>query len=74
MKKEKNLVKVFSGAEAPAILLKKRLEETGIEALIKNDSHDAFLGAAPRVVDVYIEEKNIDKASAIIQEMNLTLK
>ncbi len=41
MKKE-NLVKVFGGTEASALLLKGRLHETGVESIINNDSMDEF--------------------------------
>jgi len=66
MKPGNKLVKVFSGDETMVLLLKDRLEQAGIPALIKNDSHDAFLQAAPAVIDLYIEESLIEKAGPII--------
>lgn len=65
MEKE-NLIKVFAGAESAVILLKTRLEETGIKCIIKNDSSDAFLGTAPQVIDLYINGEDIIKAKPII--------
>jgi len=68
MKKEQ-LIKVFAGSEQTAILLKDRLEQIGVESIIKNDSSDAFFGQAPQIVDLYIGKTNIEKAQQIIQEI-----
>ena len=68
MKKE-NLVKVYGGTEASALLLKERLYETGIESMIKNDSMDAFLGTSPDSVDLYIDEADFEKAKDIIRDL-----
>jgi len=43
MKTSNDLIKVYSGTEATVILIKSRLEETGISSIIKNDSSEAFL-------------------------------
>ncbi|HKK42766.1 MAG TPA: DUF2007 domain-containing protein [Bacteroidales bacterium] len=68
MKKE-NLVKVFGGKEALALLLKGRLYEIGVESIIKNDAMDAFLGTSPGTVDLYIAGADIEKAKDIIQDV-----
>lgn len=68
MEKE-NLIKVFAGAESTVILLKTRLEEIGINCIIKNDSSDAFLGTAPLVIDLYINEEDLKRAKPIIQSI-----
>ncbi|MFN2313857.1 MAG: putative signal transducing protein [Bacteroidales bacterium] len=70
MEKEENLIKVFTGPEATAMLLMQRLEETGIESLIKNDSNLGYLGAVPQLMDLYIFEEDLDKAMPLIEEMN----
>jgi Putative prokaryotic signal transducing protein len=64
------MIKVFVGSEASAILLKARLEEAGVKVLIKNDSSSAFLGVAPDVVDLYIEDMDIEVAEPIIREFH----
>jgi len=74
MKKADNLIKVFTGDEASAILLKSRLEETGVSALIKNDSSSAFFGAVPSVIDLYIQESDLKKAKPMISEFIKTDK
>ena len=68
MEKE-NLIKVFAGSEPTGILLKSRLEEIGINCIIKNDSSDAFLGTAPLIIDLYINEENLEKAKPVIQSI-----
>jgi hypothetical protein len=70
MKKSKELIKVFTGPEPSAILLKERLEETGIPVLIKNDSSSAFFGAATPVIDLYIEAAVVERARSLIKEFN----
>jgi hypothetical protein len=70
MEREENLVKVFTGPEPTALLLMKRLEETGIKSLIKNDSGLGYLGAVPAVIDLYIFEEDMEKARSLIEEMN----
>jgi hypothetical protein len=72
MKKRENLVKVFSGPESSVILLKSRLEETGISALIKNDSEDAFFGVTPRVVDLYVKAADLKKTRTTMKDLNVT--
>jgi hypothetical protein len=71
MKKGENLIKVFSGPESSAILLKSRLEETGISALIKNDSEDAFFRVTPRVVDLYVKEADLKITKTTMQDLNI---
>ena len=66
---KENLFKVFTGSESSVIFLKSRLDEIGVESIIKNDSSDAFLGTAPQVVDLYISKRNLKKANPIIQSM-----
>ena len=68
MKEKSNLIKVFIGDEASAILLKSRLEKIGISSLIKNDSYSAPLGVAPLSVDLYIQNTDLMKAKPLITE------
>jgi hypothetical protein len=66
--KKHTLIKVFAGEESSAILLKNRLSEIGIESIIKNDSSNAFFGARPEVIDLYIDDNDLEKAGPIIME------
>lgn len=68
MKKEKDLISVFTGPEASAILLKSRLEEIGIFTLTKNDFSGSFLGVVQPSVDLYIKESDLKRAGPLIRE------
>lgn len=68
MKRSDKLIKVYCGPEASAALLKARLEEAGISALIKNDSPQAFFVTVPSAVDLYIEEKHLKEAEQLLKE------
>jgi hypothetical protein len=72
MRKEENLIKVFSGPESSAILLKSRLDEKGISALIKNDSEDAFFGVTPRVVDLYVKSTDLKITMNTMRDLQIT--
>ena len=74
MKKEESLIKVFSGPESSAILLKSRLEEKGIDTLIKNDSEDAFYGVSPKVVDLYVKATDLKITRTTMQDLNITIE
>lgn len=68
MNDEDNIVRIYSGTEASVLILKAMLEEAGVPSLIKNDSSSAFLGAIPGIVDMYIEEKDLKRASPLIED------
>jgi hypothetical protein len=69
MNNKNDLIKVFSGPEATAILLKSRLEESGISSIIKNDSSEAFLGVATPFTNLYINESDLKKAQPLISDI-----
>jgi hypothetical protein len=68
METDNNLIKVFAGPEATAIILKERLEEIGIDALIKNDTSSAFFGGHTHVIDLFINESDLKEAKPLIEE------
>lgn len=72
MKERNNLIRVFTGTEVLVILLKERLEEVGISALIKNDFQSGisvgFVGGVPSAIDLYIQESDLKEAEPIIDE------
>jgi hypothetical protein len=68
MRKEKNLISVFTGPEASVILLKGRLEGIDIFTLTKNDFSGSFLGVVPPSVDLYIKESDLKRAEPLIRE------
>ena len=71
MKNEDQLVRVFSGSEVSVILLKAKLEEAGVSAIIQNDFQSGiaagFAGSTPTGVDLYIREGDLQLAEPILQ-------
>lgn len=68
MKNEEELIRVFTGPEPTALLLLEMLEETGVKGLIKNESGLGYIGAVPQVMDLYILEDDLEKATPLINE------
>ncbi len=75
MGKENNLIRVFTGTEVLVYLLKERLEEVGVSALIKNDFQSGItvglVSGVPSAIDLYIRESDIIEAEPIINEFIL---
>lgn len=72
MKKENEIIRVYTGSEVSVILLKGELEEAGIPSMVQND-FDAGLSAGfgsgvPSAVDLYIQMSDLNKAKPIIDE------
>lgn len=72
MKKEDELIKIFSGSEIAANLLKAELQEVGIPSLIKNDFQmgisSGFAGGIPNLIDLFINESDRKKAEPTVKE------
>lgn len=68
MDKADNLIKIFAGTEVAVLLLKGELEQIGVTALSKNDSSSSFLGVVPGAIDLYIQESDMEKAEAVIND------
>jgi hypothetical protein len=72
MKKENELIRVYTGSEVTVFLLKGELEQAGIQSMIQND-FDAglsagFVSGVPSAVDLYIQNKDLNMAEPIINE------
>ncbi len=72
MKNDDKIVRVFSGSEVSVILLKAKLEEAGVSAIIQNDFQSGiaagFAGSTPTGVDLYIREGDLTLADPILSE------
>ena len=72
MKNGNDLIRVFTGTEVLVYLLKERLEEVGISALIKDDFQSGitvgFVSGVPSAIDLYIQESDLEKAEPILKE------
>ena len=72
MKNGNDLIRVFTGTEVLVYLLKERLEEFDISALIKDDFQSGitvgFVSGVPSAIDLYIQESDFKIAEPIINE------
>ena len=72
MKNGNNLIRVFTGTDVLVYLLKERLEEVGISALIKDDFQSGinvgFVSGVPSAIDLYIQESDLKEAEPIVNE------
>ncbi len=72
MKEEDKLVRIYTGTEISVILLKGRLEEIGISALVQNNYMSGievgFVGGIQSAIDLYIQQIDFKKAEPIISE------
>lgn len=68
---EDKLFIAFSGSEIEVILLQGELEENGIQTIYRDGSKSGvspFYGGMPQVIDLYINEADLRKATPIIEE------
>lgn len=74
MKKENELIRVFSGSEVAVNLLKEELETLGVSAFIQNDYQSGitagFFGGGPSAIDLFIQEMDLEVAEPLINEFN----
>lgn len=67
---EGKLIRIYSGSEVTALLLKDGLEQSGVTSMIKNDFQSGviagFAGGVPSDVDLYIDEIDLAKAEPIV--------
>jgi hypothetical protein len=70
------LMKVFSGSEILAQALQQKIEEIGVETLIKNNIQSARLGGfgnSDLAVEVFIQETDFAKANPVIEEFRMSI-
>lgn len=67
---EGKLIRIYSGSEVTALLLKDELEQSGVMSMIRNDFQSGviagFAGGVPSDVDLYIEEFDLATAEPIV--------
>jgi hypothetical protein len=75
MKEKNRLIRVYSGTELTVNLLKDKLGQNEISAVIQNDYNSGitagFSGGVPSAVDLFIQESDLKKAKQIIREFTL---
>lgn len=70
------LMKAFSGSEILALALQSKLEEAGVETLVKNNIQSARLagfGTSGTAVEVFIQETDFAKANPVIEQFRMSI-
>ena len=70
------LMKVFSGSEILALALQAKIEEIGVNTVVKNNIQSATLGGfgnLGQAVEVFIQETDFAKANPVIEEFRLSI-
>jgi len=70
------LMKVFSGSEILALALQAKIEEAGVETLLKNNIQSAKLagfGTSGSAVELFIQETDFAKANPVIEEFRMSI-
>lgn len=68
------LVKVFSGSEILAQALQARIEAVGVQVIVKNNiqsSNAAGIGSLGQAVEVFIEDRDKEKAAQAIEDFKM---
>ncbi len=71
MKKDNDLVKIFTGSEITATLLQAELEQIGIPALVKNNFQTGLSAGFPDSVDaieLYVNGKDEMAAKTVVKD------
>lgn len=74
MSEQHKLIRIFTGSEVTALLIKSKLEKHGIDVLLKNDFRSGIAagvpGSVPSAVDLYIDEAAKHEAAILLDEFN----
>lgn len=70
------LMKVFSGSEVLATALKTKLEDAGIDVIMKNNNQsNIVLGSASSLaVELFIDESKYGKADPVITDFKISIQ
>ncbi|OIQ16214.1 MAG: hypothetical protein BM557_10100 [Flavobacterium sp. MedPE-SWcel] len=70
------MMKVFSGSNILAQALKLKLEEAGIDTIIKNNVQSATMagfGSSGQAVEIFIDERFYGKAHKTIEDFKMSI-
>ena len=70
------LMKVFSGSEILALALQEKIEEAGVDTVLKNNIQSARLagfGSSGQAVELFIQETDFAKANPVIEGFRLSI-
>ena len=68
-------MKVFSGSEILALALQEKIEEIGVNTVIRNNNQSNVLPSisSTKPVELFIQEIDFSKANAVIEEFRMTI-
>ena len=69
------LMKVFSGSEVLALALQEKIEEIGVNTVIRNNNQSNVLPSISNAkpVELFIQETDFSKANTVIDEFRLNI-
>lgn len=70
------LMKVFSGSEILAQALQQKIEEIGVNTVLKDNIQSARLGGfgnSDLAVELFIQETDFSKANPVIEEFRMSI-
>ena len=69
------LMKVFSGSEILALALQEKIEEIGVNTVIRNNNQSNVLPSInnTKPVELFIQETDFSKANDVIEEFRLSI-
>ncbi|WP_291102963.1 MULTISPECIES: DUF2007 domain-containing protein [unclassified Flavobacterium] len=69
------LMKVFSGSEILALALQQKIEEIGVDTVIRNNNQANVLPSIKNTkpVELFIQEIDFSKANPVIEEFRLSI-
>lgn len=68
-------MKVFSGSEILALALQEKIEEIGVNTVIRNNNQSNVLPSisSTKPVELFIQEIDFSKANTVIEEFRMTI-
>ena len=70
------LMKIYSGSEVLAIALKEKIEEAGVDVVMKDNIQSARLagfGSYGQAVELFVQESQYGKIYSIIEAFKMSL-
>ena len=70
------LIKIFSGGEILALALKEKIEEAGVETVMRNNNQANILPSIESSdipVELFIQESDFAKANPVIEKFRMSL-
>ncbi|HIC31029.1 MAG TPA: DUF2007 domain-containing protein [Flavobacteriaceae bacterium] len=68
---ETEYIKIFTGDFLTSQRIQQRLEDIGINAVVKNEDESArlagFANPVPNLQDIYVHESELEKAKAVVE-------